>query len=89
MEKHLLKLIKLADELNEKQDKVFAEIHYCGDDSKKLEICIRMKKEYKYVEFNIVSNAICPICNSLFFIHYYTHLHLHSFQISVLHFPNL
>jgi|JFBN01.2.fsa_nt_gb hypothetical protein len=50
MEKHLLKLIKLADELNEKQDKVFAEIHYCGDDSKKLEICIRMKKEYKYVE---------------------------------------
>ena len=46
MEKHLLKLIKLADELNEKQDKVFAEIHYCGDDSKKLEICIRMKKEY-------------------------------------------
>lgn len=50
MEKHLLKLIKLADELNEKQDKVFTEIHYCGDDSKKLEICIRMKKKYKYVE---------------------------------------
>ena len=50
MEKHLLKLIKLADELNEKQDKVFAEIHYSADDSKKLEICIRTKKEYKYVE---------------------------------------
>lgn len=50
MEKYLLKLIKLADELNEKQDKVFAEIHYYGDDSKKLEICIRMKKQYKYVE---------------------------------------
>ena len=47
MEKHLLKLIKLADELNEKQDKVFAEIHYSADDSKKLEICIRTKKEYK------------------------------------------
>lgn len=44
MEKHLLKLIKLADELNEKQDKVFAEIHYSGDDGKKLEICIRTKK---------------------------------------------
>lgn len=50
MEKHLLKLFKLADELNEKQDKVFSEIHYCGDDGKKLEICIRTKKEYKYVE---------------------------------------
>ena len=44
MEKHLLELIKLADELNEKQDKVFAEIHYCGDNGKKLEICIRTKK---------------------------------------------
>ena len=41
MEKHLLKLIQLADELNLKQDKVFAEIHYSGDDS---------KKDYKYVE---------------------------------------
>ena len=50
MEEHFLKIIKLADELNKKQDKVFAEIHYRGDDSKKLEICIRTKKEYKYVE---------------------------------------
>ena len=50
MEKHLLKLIKLADELNEKQNKVFAEIHYYGNDSKKLEICTRTKEEYKYVE---------------------------------------
>ena len=50
MEKHLLKLIKLADELNEKQDKVFAEIHYPGNDSKRLEINIRAKKEYYCVE---------------------------------------
>lgn len=50
MEEHFFKIIKLADELNKKQDKVFAEIHYRGDDSKKLEICIRTKKEYKYVE---------------------------------------
>ncbi len=50
MEKHLLKLIKLADELNEKQDKVFAEIHYSGNDSKRLEINIRAKKEYYCVE---------------------------------------
>ena len=50
MEKHLLKLIKLADELNEKQDKVFAEIHYSGNDSNRLEINIRAKKEYYCVE---------------------------------------
>ena len=50
MEKHLLKLIKLVDELNEKQNKVFAEIHYYGNDNKKLEICTRTKEEYKYVE---------------------------------------
>ena len=50
MEKHLLKLIKLADELNEKQYKVFAEIHYSGNDSKRLEINIRAKKEYYCVE---------------------------------------
>ena len=42
--------MKLADEWKEKQNKVFAEIHYSGDDSKKLEICVRTKEEYKYVE---------------------------------------
>lgn len=50
MEKHLLRLIKLADELNEKQDKVYAEIHYSGDNSKKLEIYIRVKRGFSYVE---------------------------------------
>ena len=50
MEKYLLKLIKLADELNEKQNTVYAEIHYSGDNRKKLEICIRTKKGFDYVE---------------------------------------
>ena len=50
MEKHLLKLFRLADKLNERQDKVFAEIHYCADNRKELEICIRTKKDFKYVE---------------------------------------
>ena len=43
MEEKLLELIKLADTLNEKQDKVFAEIKYEADDSKTLKISIRKK----------------------------------------------
>ena len=50
MEEKLLELIKLADTLNEKQDKVFAEIKYEADDSKTLRISIRKKDDYKYVE---------------------------------------
>lgn len=50
MEKKFLKLIKLADELNEKQNKVYAEIEYRADDSKKLEISIRSKENFSYVE---------------------------------------
>ena len=50
MEKNLLKLIKLADELNEKQDKVYAEIEYTADNNKKLVISIRSKKDFSYIE---------------------------------------
>lgn len=50
MEEKLLKLFKLADELNSKQNKVYAEIKYIADDSKKLEICIRTKEKFEYVE---------------------------------------
>lgn len=50
MEKNFLKLIKLADELNEKQDKVYAEIEYIADNSKKLVISIRSKKDFTYIE---------------------------------------
>ncbi len=50
MEKYLLKIIKLADELNDKQDKVYAEICYSGNDKKELEICIRSKSDFSYVE---------------------------------------
>ena len=50
MEKSFLKLIKLADELNEKQDKVYAEIEYKADNSKKLIISIRSKRDFSYVE---------------------------------------
>ncbi len=50
MEEKLLKLFKLADALNEKQDKVYAQINYCANDSKKLEISIRSKEDFSYVE---------------------------------------
>lgn len=50
MEEKLLKLLKMADKLNETQDKIYAEISYVADDNKKLEISIRRKKTYEYVE---------------------------------------
>lgn len=50
MKDKLLKIIKLADELNEKQDKVYAEIEYVVNDSKKLVISIRSKKDFSYIE---------------------------------------
>lgn len=50
MEQKLLKVFKLADKLNNKQSKIYAEIHYVANDSKKLEICIRSKKDYSYIE---------------------------------------
>ena len=50
MEEKLLELFKLADLLNEKQEKAYAQFKYYADDSKKLEIIIRLKKDDSYVE---------------------------------------
>lgn len=50
MEEKLLKILKLADSLNEKQDEVFAEIEYSANNSKRLVISIRSKKDFSYVE---------------------------------------
>ena len=50
MEEKLLKIFKLADTLNEKQAKVYAEITYTADDSKTIEISIRSKKDFSFVE---------------------------------------
>ncbi len=50
MEEKLLKILKLADSLNEKQDEVFAEIEYCANNSKSLVISIRSKKDFTYIE---------------------------------------
>ena len=50
MEEHLLKLFQLANKLNEKQDKIYAEIEYTADDRKRLRISIRAKDDFKCIE---------------------------------------
>lgn len=61
MEKNLLKIFKLADLLNEKQNKVYAQLDYFANDSKTLEIAIRSKKDFSYIEkhsIQLTSNSI-------------------------------
>ena len=48
MEQKLLKIFKLADKLNTKQSKVYAEINYSANDSQKLEIIITEDSEIKW-----------------------------------------
>jgi len=50
MEEKLLKIFKLADSLNEKQDKVYAQITYTANNIKKLELTIRNKNDFSYIE---------------------------------------
>lgn len=50
MEENLLKLFKLANSLNEKQNKLYAEITYSADNNKTLTICIRSKIDFSYIE---------------------------------------
>ena len=57
MEQKLLKVFQLADKLNTKQSKIFAEINYTANDSQKLEICIRRKKDFSYIEICIQENS--------------------------------
>ena len=61
MEEKLLKIIKLADSLNEKQNKVYAQIIYTADNNKTIEIIIRSKKDFSYVEkcqFRLYQNPL-------------------------------
>lgn len=43
-------MFKLAYSLSERQDKLFADIEYSANDTKRLIISIRTKEEYKYIE---------------------------------------
>lgn len=50
MEEKLLKVFKLADKLNQKNGKIYAEIRYEANNYQRLEIGIRRKKDFSYVE---------------------------------------
>ncbi len=66
MEEKLLKIFKLADSLNEKQDKVYAQIIYTADKNKTVEISIISKENYSYIErcqFNISQNTLLKLDN--------------------------
>ena len=56
MEQKLLKVFKLADKLNTKQSKVYAEINYSANDSQKLEKCeITITEDSEIQWDNIIS----------------------------------
>lgn len=61
MEQKLLEIFKLADELDKKQNVVYAEIEYSADKRKKLIISIRSKKTFKYIERCEVELANNPL----------------------------
>ena len=50
MEEKLLKIFKLAIKLDAQQNKIYAEIEYSAHNSQKLEISIRSKKDFSYIE---------------------------------------
>lgn len=61
MEEKLLRIFKLADELDKKQDLVYAEIEYSANKNKKLIISIRNKNTYSYIERCEVELANNPL----------------------------
>lgn len=61
MEEKLLELFKIANEINEKQEKIYAQIVYSADDYKKLDISIVSKENYSYIEKCSVMLAQNPI----------------------------
>ena len=50
MEEKLVELFKIANEVNEKQDKIYLRIEYTADETKKLEISVVNKSTYSLVE---------------------------------------
>lgn len=61
MEESLIRIFKLANKLNNIQDKVYAQIIYTADSRQKLQILIISKKDFSYVErceFQLGNNPI-------------------------------
>ena len=61
MEEKLLEIFKLADTLNEKQEKVYAQITYIADDDKTIELTIKSKEDGSNIEncrFKLYENPL-------------------------------
>lgn len=74
MEEKLLKLLKLADELSDKQNKVFAEVTYTSNMYKTLEISIRSKTDFSYIErceIQVKENSIISLDNIIELLTFY------------------
>ena len=50
MENKLLEVLEVANDVNKKQDKVYAQVIYTANDIRSLELAIRSKKDFSYVE---------------------------------------
>ncbi len=50
MEEKLLKIFKLAEQLNTSNSNVYVQLQYAANDSKKLDIAIVSKKDFSYIE---------------------------------------
>ena len=61
MEEKLVELLIVLNKLNESQEKIFGEFDYTADDAKKLEISIRRKGDFKYVERTNISLTNYPV----------------------------
>ena len=61
MEEKLVELLIVLNKLNESQEKIFGEFDYTADDSRKLEIAIRRKGDFKYVERTNISLTNYPV----------------------------
>lgn len=61
MSDKLIKLLELVDKLNCRQENIYAEIKYSSNCEKVLEIAIRSKKDYSYLEkceFRVSLNSV-------------------------------
>lgn len=63
MEEKLLKLLKIANSLSKKQNKVYAQIKYVADINKQLEISIINKEDYTYIERHEIQMEKPPLVN--------------------------
>ena len=61
MEEKLIELFKLANDINENQDKVYFKFEYTADNTKKLEIHIINKKNYSFLETASIMLKFEPI----------------------------